>query len=91
MRSPSPFSHGSGIYVETRNAILDPSLTEADYEPKAAIIVFQNLVMSIPNSQKTIEALKKLDLVIVVDTMFSETAMLADYIIPGTFPEIPPS
>ena len=79
-----PFAHGSGIYVETRNAILEPSITDAGYLPKAAIIVFQNLVMSIPNTQKTIDALKKLDLVVVVDTMLSETAMLADYILPGS-------
>ena len=46
--------------------------------------VFQNLVMSGPGSTRVAEALAKLETFVVVDTHVSETALLADYLIPGT-------
>ncbi|MEX2032439.1 MAG: molybdopterin-dependent oxidoreductase, partial [Dehalococcoidia bacterium] len=54
------------------------------YQPKIGVSVFQNLAMSVPGSQTVKEALAKLETFVVVDTMMSETAMLADYVIPGT-------
>jgi thiosulfate reductase/polysulfide reductase chain A len=75
-----PYGHSSGIYVEARDAML----TGAPYQPKAAVFVMQNFVFSVPNSAKTIAALNKLDLIVSVDTHLSETALMADYIIPGS-------
>ena len=77
--------HGSGIYVETRDAVLSgkPFHLEAGV-PKAGVFVFQNFVMSVPNTKKNIEFLKKLEYVVVHDTHMSETAELADIIIPGS-------
>ncbi len=46
--------------------------------------MMQNFVMSVPNTQKNIEALKKLEYMVVFDTMMSETAELADIVIPGS-------
>jgi anaerobic selenocysteine-containing dehydrogenase len=40
--------------------------------------------MSGPGGTRVAEALAKLELFVVVDTMMSETAWLADYVIPGT-------
>jgi len=77
-----PFGHGSGVYVEARDAMISGQ----PYQPRAAVFVFQNFVHSVPNMQKNLQALKndKLELIVSVDTHLSETAMMADYVIPGT-------
>ncbi|MCL5024508.1 MAG: molybdopterin-dependent oxidoreductase [Nitrospirae bacterium] len=75
-----PFGHGSGIYVETRDAMISGQ----PYQLKAGVFMFQNFVMSVPNTKKNIEALKKLEYIVVFDTMMSETAELADIVIPGS-------
>lgn len=75
-----PFGHGSGIYIEAREAML----TGKPYPVKAAVFVFQNWVMSVPNTAKNLEAIKNMEFVIVVDTHLSETAELADLIVPGS-------
>jgi thiosulfate reductase/polysulfide reductase chain A len=76
-----PWGHKSGVYGRCFQRLLEES---GPYKPKIGMCVFQNLVMSGPGSAKVIEALSKLELLVVVDTMMSETAMLADYVIPGT-------
>jgi|GEM_PF-9018 len=76
-----PFGHKSGVYGRGFQRLLDGS---GPYQPKIGICIFQNLVMSGPGSSQVEAALKKLELLVVVDTMMSETAWLADYVIPGT-------
>jgi thiosulfate reductase/polysulfide reductase chain A len=76
-----PFGHSSGVYGRGFERLLDGS---GPYRPKAGMCVFQNLVMSGPGSSKVAEALTMLETFIVVDTHVSETALLADYLIPGT-------
>ncbi len=76
-----PFGHGSGVYGRGFQRLLDGS---GPYQPKAGICVFQNLVMSGPGSSTIEEALGKLETFVVVDTHVSETALLADYLLPGT-------
>jgi thiosulfate reductase/polysulfide reductase chain A len=76
-----PFGHSSGVYGRGFQRLLDGN---GPYQPKMGICIFQNLVMSGPGSSKVEEALKKLGTFVVVDTMMSETALLADYLIPGT-------
>ncbi|MDA8235605.1 MAG: molybdopterin-dependent oxidoreductase [Clostridia bacterium] len=76
-----PFAHKSGVYVEAREAML----TGEPYQPRAAVFVFQNFVMSMPNIEKTIKALRKMDFVMVVDPYLSETALEADLV---AFPSI---
>lgn len=75
-----PFAHSSGVYVEARDAMISGQ----PYQPKAAFFVFQNFVFSVPNSDKNLQALNNMELVVSVDTMMSETAMMADYVIPGS-------
>lgn len=79
------YSHSSGIYVEMINRMLEQKdfLGNA-YPIKAAVVVFQNLVMSTPNTQKVLDALEMMDFVLCVDTHLSETALMADIIIPGS-------
>lgn len=84
-----PFAHASGIYVEARDRMIDGFYPDAanpniTYPLKAAFLVFQNFVFSVPNTAKNIQALKNMELVVVVDTHLSETALMADYVIPGT-------
>jgi thiosulfate reductase/polysulfide reductase chain A len=76
-----PFGHSSGVYGRGFERLLDGS---GPYQPKAGMCVFQNLVMSGPGSSRIVEALSKLETFVVVDTHVSETALLADYLIPGT-------
>lgn len=77
--------HGSGIYVETRDVVLSgkPS-TPGSGVPKAGVFVFQNFVMSVPGTKKNVEFLKALEYVVVQDIYMSETAELADIVIPGS-------
>jgi thiosulfate reductase/polysulfide reductase chain A len=41
-------------------------------------------MMSVPGNQNVAKALAKLETLVVIDTMLSETAMMADYVLPGT-------
>lgn len=75
-----PFAHSSGIYIEAREAMLSGQ----PYQPYAAVFVMQNFAMSVPNAQKSIDAIKKMDFVVVMDTHMSETGELADILIPGS-------
>ncbi len=75
-----PFAHSSGVYVEARDAMI----TGLPYLPRAAVFVMQNFVFSVPNTAKSLQALKNLELIVAVDTHLSETALMADYVIPGT-------
>jgi thiosulfate reductase/polysulfide reductase chain A len=79
--SDLPWGHSSGVYGRGFQRLLDGS---GPYAPKIGVCVFQNLVMSGPGSARVEEALKKLEMFVVVDTNESETARLADYLIPGT-------
>ena len=79
------YSHSSGIYVEMRQRMIEQTdFAGNPYPIKACMVVFQNLMMSMPNTMKTEQALNEMEFVCVVDTMMSETAMMADIVIPGT-------
>ena len=73
--------HKSGVYAQT---MINLAEGKGPYEPKMMMCVFQNLVMSIPGRSTVEKALAKLETLVVIDTMLSETAMLADYVLPGT-------
>jgi len=76
-----PWGHASGVYGRGFERLLDGS---GPYTPKIGTCIFQNLVMSGPGSDRVAEAIKKLEMFVVVDTNESETARFADYLIPGT-------
>jgi len=55
---------------------------------KALYIVGENLVVNYPNGKKIKEACKKIDFIVVQDTFLTETAQLADVVLPAaTFAE----
>jgi thiosulfate reductase/polysulfide reductase chain A len=76
-----PLGHGSGVYTQAFANLADG---KGPYVPKMGVIVFQNVMMSVPGSPTVAKALAKLETLVVVDTMLSETAMMADYVLPGT-------
>jgi thiosulfate reductase/polysulfide reductase chain A len=76
-----PFGHVSGDYTEVVNRLL---ASAGPYQPKMAMVFFQNLALSVPGTRNVLEALKKLEFVVVVDTLVSETAEMADILLPGT-------
>ncbi len=56
----------------------------ADGEIKSCMVVCSNLMVSLPDNQVVKRALEHLDPLIVVDFFLSETAELADVVLPGT-------
>ncbi len=78
------YGHGAGSYVDA----LETMITQRDflgfpYPAKAAVIVFQNLMMSVPEVERTRKALEAMEFVLAVDTHMSETAEMADIVVPG--------
>jgi len=76
-----PLGNKSGVYCEAMQRLAND---KGIYQPKMAIIIFQNLMMSVPGTHMVEKALKKLDFIVVNDIFVSETAQMADILIPGT-------
>lgn len=66
-------------FVQTLPDIL---LSGQPYPIKALIVRHANPARSLPNSRKVVEALRKLELLVVIDVMPSDTAELAHYVLP---------
>ncbi|MBI2506113.1 MAG: molybdopterin-dependent oxidoreductase [Candidatus Latescibacteria bacterium] len=75
-----PFGHKSGVYCETFTRLVEGT---GPYQPKIGVVFFQNLMMSVPGTQTVEQALKKLEFLVVNDIYLSETALMADIVIPG--------
>ncbi|MDQ6661141.1 MAG: molybdopterin oxidoreductase family protein, partial [Chloroflexota bacterium] len=56
----------------------------ADGEIKSCMVVCSNLMVSLPDNQVVQRSLERVDPLIVVDFFMSETAELADVVLPGT-------
>jgi thiosulfate reductase/polysulfide reductase chain A len=76
-----PFGHKSGVYCESFSRLAEG---KGPYDPKMAIVVFQNLLMSVPGTKTVEAALKRLEFLVVNDIFLSETAQLADIVVPGS-------
>jgi len=70
---------GSGTWVGFRNKVLEG---RAEYPIRALFNYKHNPMQNMPNSAKTTEFLKKLDLVVTIDTMPSDTVMMSDVVLP---------
>ena len=62
---------------------MDTILSGKPYQLKGMILGGANPALTNPNSNKVIKALKSLELFVVRDIFMSETAELADYVLPG--------
>ncbi len=66
------------------NVIADEILTDHPDRFRAAFIESGNPVHSLADSQRMREALEALEFVVVIDVAMTETAMLADYVLPAS-------
>lgn len=76
-----PMGHSSGVYCQLFENLAEG---KGPYQPKMMMCVFQNPMMSVPGTETVAKALARLETLVVVDTMMSETAKVADYVLPGT-------
>ncbi len=76
-----PLGHGSGVYCQMFENLAEG---KGPYTPKMLMCIFQNPMMSVPGSSTVARALARLETLVVIDTMMSETAHFADYVLPGT-------
>ncbi|WP_072679663.1 molybdopterin-dependent oxidoreductase [Arcobacter sp. LA11] len=70
---------GSGSWIAWRNKVVED---KSPYPIRGMFVYKQNPMLSIPNAKKTKQMFEKMDLVVVIDTMPSDTAMMADVILP---------
>lgn len=70
---------GTGSWVAFRNMVVE---NRSPYPIRALFNYKHNPMHNMPNNKKTEAFLKKLDLVVTIDTMPSDTAMLSDVILP---------
>jgi thiosulfate reductase/polysulfide reductase chain A len=76
-----PLGHGSGVYTQ---AFANLAEGRGPYRPKMLVCVFQNPMMAVPGRETLARAFASLETVVVIDTHLSETALMADYVLPGT-------
>ncbi|MBI4409283.1 MAG: molybdopterin-dependent oxidoreductase [Gemmatimonadetes bacterium] len=76
-----PLGHKSGVYTRLFSNLAEGG---GPYAAKMLMCIFQNPMMSVPGTPIVARALARLETVVVIDTMMSETAMMADYVLPGT-------
>ncbi|MDK9706114.1 MAG: molybdopterin-dependent oxidoreductase [Desulforhopalus sp.] len=69
----------TGSWVAFRNLVADG---KAPYPVRGMFVYKQNPMLSVPDTAKTRAMFEKMDLVVVIDTIPSDTAMLADVILP---------
>ena len=72
-----PFASGT-----LSNGIREATLTGEPYPIKGWFVYASNLLHTLPNESETIEAIKKLELLVVVDVIPSEIAGWADVVLP---------
>jgi thiosulfate reductase/polysulfide reductase chain A len=70
---------GAGSWIGWRNRFLENKMP---YKVRGMFIYKHNPMMNMPNSAKTAEMLKRMDLVVAIDTMPSDTVMYADVVLP---------
>jgi anaerobic selenocysteine-containing dehydrogenase len=63
--------------------LMNQIITEKPYPFKALLLTAANPVLTNANSKKVVDAFKALDLLVVKDLYLTETAQLADYVIPA--------
>jgi anaerobic selenocysteine-containing dehydrogenase len=66
-----------------QNLFADAVLEEEPYAIKAMIVNGGNPALTLPDSDRVAEAMKKLDLLVVMDLFMTETAQLADIFLPA--------
>ncbi|MFC8923799.1 molybdopterin oxidoreductase family protein [Cellulosimicrobium sp. NPDC057127] len=76
--SPGPGSAG----IRGGKSLLD--VGQEKVRPRALLVHGSNVVVSAPNADRVVDGLRALDLLVVCDVVPSETALLADVVLPVT-------
>ncbi|MFC2018197.1 molybdopterin-dependent oxidoreductase [Chloroflexota bacterium] len=83
-RFPLSYSIMGRLFGEGQGMVLSETLlTDQPYPVKAMIVSGTNVVLTWPHSNKTREALNKLDFLVVMDLFMNETAKQADIVLPA--------
>ena len=77
---------GAHWYLGQANlpALYDAVISADPYPIKAMIVSASNPLVSHPDTRKVYSALKKLELLVVMDLCWTPAAQLADYVLPAT-------
>ncbi len=70
---------GGGSWLSWRNRFLEGKMP---YKVRGMFCYKHNPMMNMPNSKKTAQMLKQMELVVCIDTMPSDTVMYADVVLP---------
>ena len=70
---------GNGSWIDWRNRFLENKMP---YKVRGMFVYKHNPMMNMPNTKKTAQMLKKMELVVTIDTMPSDTVMYADVVLP---------
>jgi len=70
---------GGGSWIGWRNRYLEDKMP---YKVRGMFCYKHNPMMNMPNTAKTAQMLKKMELVVTIDTMPSDTVMFADVVLP---------
>lgn len=70
--------------INMESAILDHTYNDEPFDLRGMYIAYVNPIPNAADRNRTIEAFKALDLLVVVDMVMSETAEYADYVLPCT-------
>ncbi len=70
---------GGGSWIAWRNRFLEERMP---YKVRGMFIYKHNPMMNMPNRAKTAQMMEKMDLVVAIDTMPSDTVMYADVVLP---------
>jgi thiosulfate reductase/polysulfide reductase chain A len=70
---------GGGSWIGWRNRFLEDRMP---YKVRGMFVYKHNPMMNMPNTKKTAQMLKKMELVVTIDTMPSDTVMYADVVLP---------
>ncbi len=69
---------------EVTTGLREATITGKPYPIKGWVVYASNLIQTLPNEKETVEAISKLDLLVVVDTHPSEISGWADVVLPDT-------
>lgn len=78
--SCSFLSEKDGSWIAFREAILN----DEPYPVRGFVCFKQNPMQSVPNQKKTLDMLKKMEFICVIDIQMSDTAWFADLVLPHT-------
>ena len=76
--------YDKNLGIHTMGVVTDAILKQKPYPLKGLIIQGANPAVTMANSNKFIEALNQLELIVVIDLFMTQTAKLADIVLPTT-------